>query len=145
VNQLSVHTIGGVIGNGEVLMEIVPRNDELIIEGKIDPRDIDQVQVGADALVRVMAGEQRANPDLNGKVTLVSADLTRDRPAAGTPERAYYTVRVSLAKEEVARLGELKLLPGMQAEIFVQTYPRTPLQYLIKPLKDQMARAFRER
>ena len=123
----------------------MPRNDELIIEGKIDPRDVEQVQVGADALVRVMAGEQRANPDLNGKVTLVSADLTHDRPAAGTPERAYYTVRVSLAKEEVARLGELKLLPGMQAEIFVQTYPRTPLQYLMKPLKDQMARAFRER
>jgi HlyD family secretion protein len=145
VHQLSVHTIGGVIANGEVLMEIVPRNDELIIEAKIDPRDIDQVKTGADALVRIMAGEERANLDLNGKVILVSADLTRDRPATGTPERAYYTVRVSLAKQEVARLGVVKLLPGMQAEIFVQTYPRTPIEYLIKPLKDQMARTFRER
>src|SRR5206468_144885 len=66
VNQLAVHTVGGVIANGEVLMEIVPRDDELIIEGKVEPRDVDQVNVGAGALVRIMAGEQRANPDLMG-------------------------------------------------------------------------------
>jgi HlyD family secretion protein len=126
-------------------MEIVPENDQLIIEGKFDPRDIDQVVTGADAVVKIMAGEERANPDLNGKVILVSADLTRERAAAGVPERAYYTVRVSLPKKEVERLGELKLLPGMQAEVFIQTYPRTPLAYLIKPLKDQMGRTFRER
>jgi HlyD family secretion protein len=145
VNQLTVHTVGGVIGSGEVLMEIVPRNDELIVEGKVEPRDIDQVQIGADALVRIMAGDERANPDLVGKVTLVSADLTRERPAAGMPERAFYTVRVSLPSTELERLPGLRLLPGMQAEVFVQTYPRTPLEYLVKPLKDQMARTFRER
>ena len=143
VNQLSVHTVGGVIGNGELLMEIVPRNDKLIIEAKVEPRDIDQVKLGADAVVRVLAGEERANPDLTGKVTLVSADLTRER--SGLAERAFYVVRISLSKSEVARLGELKLVPGMPAEAFIQTYPRTPLQYLIKPLTDQMARAFRER
>jgi HlyD family secretion protein len=145
VNQLSVHTVGGVIGNGEVLMEIVPRDDNLIIEAKVDPRDIDQVAVGADAVVRVMAGEERANPDLTGKVRLVSADLTRERPTAGVPDKAFYTVRVALPPDEVDRLGRLKLLPGMQAEVFIQTYARTPLEYLIKPLKDQMDRTFRER
>lgn len=145
VNQLAVHTVGGVLGNGEVLMEIVPRNDELIVECKIEPRDIDQVKLGADAVVRVMAGKARANPDLAGRVTLVSADLTRKRPAMGMPEHAYYTVHISLPKQEVARLGNLTLIPGMQAEVFIQTYPRTPLEYLIKPLKDQMARTFRER
>ena len=143
VNQLSVHTVGGVIANGEVLMEIVPRNDDLIIEAKVEPRDIDQVSVGADAVVRVLAGEHRANPDLTGKVTLVSADLTKERSAM--VERAFYVAFISLSKEEVARLDGLKLVPGMPAEAFIQTYPRTPLQYLIKPLTDQMARAFRER
>jgi HlyD family secretion protein len=132
VNQLSVHTVGGVVSPGEVLMEV-------------EPRDIDQVAVGADAVVRVMAGEERANPDLTGRVTLVSADLTRERQATNVPEKAYYTVRVSLPPAEVDRLSKLKLLPGMQAEVFIQTYARTPLEYLIKPLKDQMARTFRER
>lgn len=145
VNQLAIHTVGGVIGTGEVLMEIVPSDDKLIIESKVDPRDIDQVKTGADALVRVMAGDERANPDLTGKVMLVSADLTRGRQVSGVPERAYYTVRVSLAKDEVARLSDLKLLPGMQTEVFIQTYPRTPIEYLTKPLRDQMARTFRER
>lgn len=145
VNQLSVHTVGGVVSNGEVLMEIVPRHDNLIIEAKVEPRDIDQVTVGAAAVVRIMAGEERANPDLTGKVILVSADLTRERPTAGVPDKAFYTVRVSLPPEEVDRLGRLKLLPGMQAEVFIQTYARTPLAYLIKPLEDQMARTFRER
>lgn len=145
VNQLNVHTVGGVIANGELLMEIVPRNDTLIIEAKVEPRDIDQVSTGADAVVRILAGEERANPDLTGKVTLVSADLKRERSAVGTAERAYYVVRVSLSKEQVERLVDLRLVPGMPAEAFIQTYPRTPLQYLIKPLTDQMARAFRER
>lgn len=145
VNQLNVHTVGGVVGNGELLMEIVPRDDTLIIETKVQPRDVDQVITGADAVVRILAGEERANPDLTGKVTMISADLKRERSAAGMVERAYYVVRVSLSKEEVERLGDLKLVPGMPAEAFIQTYARTPLQYLIKPLTDQMARAFRER
>jgi HlyD family secretion protein len=117
-------------------MEIVPRGDELIIESKVEPRDIDQVTVGARALVRIMAGEQRANPDLIGQVSFVSADLTRERTnnSAG-PERAYYTVRVRLTRQELDRLGHLKLLPCMQTEVFIQTYPRTPISYLIKPLK----------
>ena len=145
VDQLAVHTVGGVIGNGEVLMQIVPRNDELIVEAKVEPRDIDQVKLGSDAAVRIQAGEGRVNPDLIGKVILVSADLSHDKPAAGTPEHSYYMIRVSLPPGELARLDGLKLLPGMQAEVFVQTYARTPLQYIIKPLSDQMARVFRER
>ena len=145
VNQLNVHTVGGVIGNGEVLMEVVPRNDALIIEAKIEPRDIDQVSAGADAIVRIQAGDERSNPDLSGKVMLVSADLTRERSGGAVPERPYYVARISLSKDEVARLGALKLVPGMPAEVFIQTYSRTPLQYLVKPLSDQMARAFRER
>jgi len=145
VDQMTVHTVGGVIEKGEVLMQIVPRGDELIVEAKVEPRDIDQVKLGADAVVRIQAGEERVNPDMTGKVILVSADLSHDKAASGLAERSYYMIRVSLPPDEMTRLNGLKLLPGMQAEVFVQTYARTPLQYIIKPLRDQMTRVFRER
>lgn len=145
VDQMTVHTVGGVIEKGEVLMQIVPRGDELIVEAKVEPRDIDQVKLGADAVVRIQAGEERVNPDMTGKVILVSADLSHDKAASGLAERSYYMIRVSLPPDELARLNGLKLLPGMQAEVFIQTYARTPLQYIIKPLRDQMTRVFRER
>ena len=84
-------------------------------------------------------------PELNGIVIYVSADLTRDQPSAAGPGQAYYLVRVSLPKAEVERFEGFRLLPGMPAEIFIQTYARTPLQYLLKPLREQIARTFRER
>ncbi len=146
VNQLSVHTVGGVISPGETIMQIVPRADALVVESKIAPQDIDQVSVGTDVIVRILAGDQRTMPDLKGKLMLVSADLTHDAPVAGQPEApAYYLARVSLPAHEVKRLGDIKLIPGMPAEVFIQTYARTPLQYLLKPLREQIARTFRER
>jgi HlyD family secretion protein len=145
VNQLSVHTVGGVITNGETIMQIVPRSDALVVEAKVAPQDIDQVVVGAEGIVRILAGDQRTMPDLNGTLTRVSADLTRD-PGTGPQEnQPYYLVRVSLPVDEAQRLGDLKLVPGMPAEVFIQTYARTPLQYLLKPLREQIARTFRER
>ena len=152
VNQLAVHTVGGVIGNGETIMQIVPHGDELIVEAKVAPQDIDQVELGAVALVRIMSGNQRTMPDLKGILTHVSADLTRDQPnaagqpnAGGQPAQPYYVVRMSLSPAEVERLGDFRLVPGMPAEMFIQTYARTPLQYLLKPLREQLARTFRER
>jgi len=145
VNQLSVHTVGGVISPGETIMQIVPRADALVVDAKVAPQDIDQVSLGAKGIVRIMAGDQRTIPDLNGKLTLVSADLTRDPPVGQQESSPYYLVRVSLPANEAKRLGDIKLIPGMPAEVFIQTYARTPLQYLLKPLRDQMARTFRER
>jgi len=145
VNQLSVHTVGGVITNGETLMQIVPRADALIVEAKVAPQDVDQVALGAKVIVRILAGDQRTMPDLNGKLTLVSADLARDPPVAGQESATYYLVRVALPADEARRLGDVKLIPGMPAEVFIQTYARTPLQYLLKPLHEQIARTFRER
>lgn len=141
VHQLAVHTVGGVIANGETLMLIVPKSDELVVEAKIAPGDIDQVALDADAQVRIMAGNQRTTPQLQGKVTRVSADLTREQQT----NQAYYLVRVTLPEVEVRRLGELKLVPGMPAEVFIHTGERTPFQYLLKPLQEQIARTFRER
>src|SRR5437588_1203728 len=146
VNQLAVHTVGGVIANGETIMQIVPHSDDLIVEAKVAPQDVDQVEQGAVALVRIMAGNQRTMPDLKGALSHISADLTRDPPSAsGQPTQPYYVVRISLPPAEVERLGDFRLVPGMPAEVFIQTTARTPLQYLLKPLREQIARTFRER
>lgn len=141
VHQLAVHTVGAVISAGETMMLIVPRADELVVESKIAPGDIDQVTLGASASIRIMAGNRRTTPELLGTVTRVSADLTREQQT----NQAYYVIRVTLPEAEVHRVGDLKLIPGMPVEVFVQTGERTPLQYLLKPLREQIARTFRER
>jgi HlyD family secretion protein len=143
VNQLAIHTIGGVIGNGETLMQVVPRADKLVVEAKVAPHDVDQLAIGADTVVRIMAGNPRTMPELKGKLAYVSADLTRERANPGVPATAYFLVRVELS--DLGRLGDFQLLPGTPADAFIQTYARTPLEYLLKPLTEQIARTFRER
>ncbi len=145
VQQLNVHTVGGVIQAGEAVMLIVPESDTLVIEAKVPPQDIDQLVVGAPAAVRVQAGNQRTMPDMSGKLIQVAADLSHDPPASGQNTPPYYLVRVSLPDDQVRKLGDLHLVPGMPAEAFIQTHARTPLQYLLKPLHDQITRTFRER
>jgi HlyD family secretion protein len=141
VHQLTVHTVGGVISPGEQIMLIVPDADALAVEVKIAPRDIDQVYVGQTASMRFAAFNQKTTPGVDGEVSMVSADLTQDQ-RTGT---SYYTVRVLLKPEELARLGDAKLVPGMPVDVFIQTPGRTALSYLIKPLRDQADRAFKER
>lgn len=141
VHQLTVHTVGGVISPGEPIMLIVPDNDTLGVEVKIAPRDIEQVYVGQSTFMRFAALNQRTTPEIEGDVTLVSADLTHDQRTGS----GYYTVRVSLKPEEVAKLGGAKLVPGMPVDVFIQTPGRTALAYLIKPLREQAERAFKER
>jgi len=141
VHQLSVHTVGGVISPGEQIMLIVPDADALAVEVKIAPRDIDQVYVGQTASMRFAAFDQKTTPEIEGEVSLVSADLTQDQ-RTGT---SYYTVRVLLKPEELARLGNAKLVAGMPVDVFIKTPGRTALSYLIKPLRDQAERAFKER
>jgi HlyD family secretion protein len=141
VHQLAVHTIGGVIAAGEVIMEIVPDADELQIEARLASNDIDQVHPGQNTHIRLSAFNQRTTPQLNGVVTYVSADLSRDRQT----NAAYYTVRVTLPGDEVRRLGSLQLIAGMPAEVFLQTASRTMMSYLFKPITDQLQRTFNER
>ena len=141
VLQSTVHTVGGVITAGDAIMLIVPQTDDLQVEAKVNPQDIDKLQVGQKTLLRLSAFNQRTTPELNGVVTRVSPDVTTDQRTG----QSYYTIRVSMPPEEVARLGDVKLIPGMPVEAFVQTGDRTMLSYLIKPLSDQLMRAFRER
>jgi len=141
VHQLTVHTVGGVISPGEQIMLIVPDADALAVEVKIAPRDVDQVYVGQTASMRFAAFDQKTTPGVEGEVSMVSADLTQDQ-RTGT---SYYTVRVLLKPEELARLGNAKLVAGMPVDVFIKTPGRTALSYLIKPLRDQAERAFKER
>ena len=141
VLQSAVHTVGGVITAGDAIMIIVPQSDDLQVEAKVNPQDIDKLQIGQKTLLRLSAFNQRTTPELNGVVTRVSPDVTIEQRTG----QSYYTIRVSLPPKEVARLGEVKLIPGMPVEAFVQTGDRTMLSYLIKPMSDQFMRAFREK
>jgi HlyD family secretion protein len=141
VEQSTVHTVGGVITAGDAIMMIVPQADDLQVEAKVNPQDIDKLQIGQKTLLRLSAFNQRTTPELNGVVTRVSPDVTTDQRTG----QSYYTIRVSMPPEEVARLGDVKIIPGMPVEAFVQTGDRTMLSYLIKPLNDQLMRAFREK
>jgi HlyD family secretion protein len=140
VHQLSVHTVGGVIGPGETIMLIVPDNDVLSVEAKVSPNDIDQLHSDQKATLRFSAFNQRTTPELSGKVRWISADLTEDE-RTGT---SYYRVRIAVPDQEIARLNGLKIVPGMPVETFVQTGSRTVLSYLLKPFTDQVKRTFRE-
>jgi membrane fusion protein, type I secretion system len=141
VLQSTVHTVGGVITAGDAIMMIVPKADDLSVEAKVNPQDIDKLQIGQKTLLRLSAFNQRTTPELNGLVSRVSADVTTDQRSGQT----YYTIRVSMPPEEVKRLGDVKLIPGMPVEAFVQTGDRTMFSYLLKPFSDQFMRAFRER
>src|SRR5262249_6050951 len=146
VHELTAHTVGGVIGERETVMQIVPRADELLVEAKVAPPDIDQVASGAEAVIRIMAGNQRTTPTITGRVIRISADITKEQQQNSVqPAQAYYIVRVALPASEIARLGDIRLVPGMPAEVFIRTHERSPLQYLLKPLQEQIARTFRER
>jgi len=140
VHQLSIHTVGGVISPAEVIMEIVPDSDELQIEARLPPNEIDHVRSGQKSMVRFSAFNQRTTPQLEGVVSYVSADLARDKQT----NAAYYTVRVTLPGDQRRRLGELQLVSGMPAEVFLQTGSRTMMSYLLKPISDQLERSFNE-
>jgi HlyD family secretion protein len=141
VFQKTVHTVGGVITGGEVLMLVVPEADTLDAEVKVQPQDIDQVRLGQNAFLRFTAFNQRTTPELNGEVNRVSADVSEDQKTGGR----YYTVRIAIPASEIARLKGLTIVPGMPVDAFIQTSPRTVMSYLIKPLHDQISRAFREK
>jgi HlyD family secretion protein len=141
IHQLSAHTIGGVIRAGDAIMEVVPDSDDLQIEARLQPNDIDQVQVGQKALIRFSAFNQRVTPQIVGLVSYVSADVSHDQQT----NASYFTVRMTLPDDERRRLAGLQLVSGMPAEVFMQTGSRTMMSYLLKPITDQFNRAFVER
>ena len=141
VLQLSAHTVGGTITPNDVIMLIVPEHDRLMVETRISPQSIDQVHIDQTALIRFAAFNQRTTPEINAKLIRIAADLSRDQQTGET----YFTARLEIPEEELKRLGDKKLVPGMPADVQIRTEDRTVLSYLLKPLQDQFSHAFRER
>jgi len=141
VHQLAVFTRGGVINAAEPILLIVPEGDRLVIEARIAPKDIDQLFVGQPTYIRFSAFDQQTTPHIMGEVINISPDLTRDQTSGQT----YFTARVAIPDDELAKLGTNKLQPGIPADIQIKTHDRTALSYLMKPLTDQITKAFRER
>jgi HlyD family secretion protein len=141
VFQTTANTIGGVVTAGDQIMIIVPEADTLMVEVKVEPRDIDQVLFGQPVVLRFSSFNQRTTPEINGTVTRIAADTTNDQRTG----QSYYLVRIGMTDDEIRRLGDVKLTPGMPVEAFIQTGERTVVSYLIKPLHDQLMRAFREK
>ncbi len=141
VHQMSVFTVGGVVNTSEPVMLIVPEGDRLVIEAKIAPQDIDQARSHDQANIRFPAFNQRTTPNVNGRVVTIAADLTREQQTGVS----YYVARVEIPDDEMKKLTGLKLVPGMPAEVQIKTDARSALSYLVKPLEDQFAKAFKER
>lgn len=131
VVDLAVHTVGGVVKPGDRLMDIVPATDMLIVEARVTPEHIDRLHPGLPASVHFDAYASRAQrPVIEGEVTVVSADSLSDQ-RTGTQ---YYTLRVRVPPQEVQKLGDVKLQPGMQATVMVKTGERSMMAYLARPL-----------
>lgn len=142
VTDLKVHTAGGVVAPGEVLMEIVPSSDRLIIEARVAPQDIDRVALGLGAGIKLHAFNSRTTPELDATVNYVSADAALDQRT----EASWFLVRLEVSPESMQQLGaERRVMPGMQADVYIRTGERTFLGYLMQPLADSFDRAWRER
>ena len=136
-------TIGGVIEPGKSVLELVPSDDLLLVETRFDPKDIDALRPGLPAEVTLLTLNRREFPTISGKLIMVSADAITDKTSS-TPT-SYYSGRVELDREELERLPDIRLVPGMPVQVMVKTGERTPLSYLIDPIQRSMHRALRER
>jgi HlyD family secretion protein len=143
VVKLRYHTAGGVIEPGKPVLEIVPLREDLLVEARVRSRDIDHVEIGQRAEVRLTALDQRTTPMAHGHVVYVSADAVPDDAKPGQAPDSYIT-RVRLDQLGSGSDPNFKAKPGMPAEVYIQTGERTFFQYLMKPVTDSMNRAFRE-
>jgi HlyD family type I secretion membrane fusion protein len=150
VVKLNSHTQGGVVASGAILVELLPVNDALVIEARINPNDVVHVTEGQSALVRIAALNQRLTPMLEGTVTYLSADTIAeqnkgDAATADPNQRNSFLVRVKLDEKDVlSKVPDFKATPGMPADLFIQTAERTFLDYIMRPITDSFSRAFRE-
>ena len=135
----SVFAEKAVVQSAEPLMYVIPQDQPLIISTRVEAIHVDQVHMGQEATLKFSAFNQRTTPELNGSVISVSADVFEDENTG----MSYYRVDVEPLDEELAKLDELEILPGMPVEAFIKTDDRTPLSYLTKPLTDYFGRALR--
>lgn len=139
VNGMQMHTVGGVIAPGTRILDIVPEHDDLIIEARIVPNDIDRVALNQEVTIR-FSGFGRQVPKISGRVVHLSADSYVDEAS----KYSYYLARIGVTPEGMKDLEGFQLVPGMPAEVFIATGSRTFLQYLFKPITNVLARSFLE-
>jgi HlyD family secretion protein/epimerase transport system membrane fusion protein len=138
--NMQEHTVSGVIGPGKDIMDIVPSDDALVVEARISPLDIDIVHTGLPAKVKLIAFKQRSMPAIDGVVTEVSADSFYDSQT----NSSYYRARINISSDELKKLPNVKLYPGMPVEVMIIVDRRTAWQYFISPIKESYNKAFRE-
>ncbi len=141
VNNLKYATLGGVIAPGGVVLDLVPESEELVVEAKISPDDIDVVYPGLESRVKLTAYKARSHITLKGTVVTVSGTTSRDEASQGKP---FYTVRIKIATDELNKTDRGMLTAGMLAEVSVVSGKRSALRYLLDPVFDSMHRAFKE-
>lgn len=144
VVKMRYNTPGGVVEPGKSIMEIVPVGEDLIIEVRVRPQDIEHVKVGSGAGVRLTALNRRVVPIIAGSVVYLSADALPDEKARQQGAGDVYIARIRLDADEVSKVQGFEPTPGMPAEVYIKTSERTFIDYLLRPLKDTMSRAFRE-
>ena len=140
VLALKAHTVGGVVQAGETIMEIVPGDDKLVLQAQVLPQDVNKVQAGQKSRIRLSAFDQQVTPEVFGTLINISADKLEDRRRSAS----YYVARIAIDEVELAKLGDVELVPGMPAEIFIQTGERVAISYLLKPLLGNFERAFKD-
>lgn len=140
IQNLQVHTIGGVVNPGQALMEIAPQDKSLVIDARVSPTDVDSVSIGQNAEVRLTALNLRNTPTIFGIVKTISGDALTVRETG----EQYFRARVEIPEDELLKLGPVKLSAGMPAEVLIQAGERTALEYLMKPLVDAYARGLNE-
>lgn len=141
VHQSKLHTIGGVISPGETVMLLVPQDEDLAIDIKINPIDVDKAFIGQDVVLRLSSFDQLTTPEVNGTIAQIAPDVSMDQ----ITREQYFGVRIVIPKTEFGKLPKsTTLLPGMPVDAFIKTEDRTILSYLVQPFTDQLSRAFRE-
>ena len=141
VYDLRVFGTQSVVSQAEPILYLVPQDRPLVISSQVEPRDIDQLHLGQEVALRFSAFDQRQTPELYGQVVTISADAFQDEATL----YSFYRAEIELSEGEQNRLPEgATLLPGMPVEAFIKTEDRTPIEYLVKPLTDFFAKAFRE-
>ena len=140
IQGIAIHTVGGVIKPGDILMEIAPQDEELVVFAEVSPEDIDSITVGQTAEVLFTSLNVRKTPAIDGIVVSISGD-SLVAPRTGIP---YFLTRIAIPPKEREKLGISKLVAGMQAEVLIQTGERTALNYLLKPILDAFERGLNE-
>ena len=144
VVRIHYHTNGGVIESGKAILEILPADVPLIIEAQISRNDIDSVKLGQEAIIRLVALNQRTTPVIQGEVFYLSADALQQSGNGSPAANDVYLARINIAPTELARVHGFTPTPGMPAEVMIQTNERTFFNYIAKPITDSMSRAFSE-